>query len=145
LPLYQNFEAPPHIHNLAWWYWNSNHPKRQALFTMRVLVVDDEALIVMLASSWLEAFGCEVETAVNGSEALTKLRNVPHIELLITDVNMPGISGYQLADRAKNMRPELKIILLSGAERDPHGWPLVRKPFLESDLKRAMSEVGRMC
>ena len=38
---------------------------------MRVLVVDDEALIVMLTASWLEDHGCEVETALNGTEALT--------------------------------------------------------------------------
>ena len=75
---------------------------------MRVLVVDDEALIVVLTASWLEDLGCEVETAFNGSQALTKLWNDRHIEVLITDVNMPGISGYQLAERAKEMRPELK-------------------------------------
>ena len=112
---------------------------------MRVLVVDDEALIVMLTASWLEDHGCEVETALNGTEALTKLGNDPYIEVQITDVNMPGVSGYQLADWAKQMRPGLRVIMLSGAETDPHGWPLVRKPFLQSDLMRAMSDVGRMC
>jgi two-component system, cell cycle response regulator CpdR len=102
--------------------------------------VDDEALIVVLTASWLEDLGCEVETAFNGSQALTKLWNDRHFEVLITDVNMPGISGYQLAERAKEMRPELKVIMLSGAETDPHGWPLVRKPFLirpnAGDLRR---------
>ncbi len=112
---------------------------------MRVLFVDDEALIVLLATSWLEGLGCEVETAFNGSEALTKLGNDQHIEMLITDVNMPDISGYLLANRAKEMRPDLKIILLSGAESDPHGWPLLRKPFLQSDLMRMMADVGRVC
>ena len=112
---------------------------------MRVLVVDDEALIVVLTASWLEDLGCEVETAFNGSQALTKLWNDRHIEVLITDVNMPGISGYQLAERAKEMRPELKVIMLSGAETDPHGWPLVRQPFLLSDLMRAISDVGGTC
>ena len=71
---------------------------------------------------------------------LAKLGNDRHIEVLFTDVNMSGISGYQLAARAKEIRPELKIILLFGAEVDPHGWPLVRKPFLQSDLMRAMSD-----
>ena len=111
---------------------------------MRVLVVDDEALIVQLAASWLEDLGCEVETALNGSEALAKLANDQRIEVLISDVNMPGISGYQVADRAKEMRPELKVILSSGAESDPHGWPLLRKPFLQSDLTRMMTDVGRV-
>jgi CheY-like chemotaxis protein len=111
---------------------------------MRILVVDDEVLIVLLTTSWLEDMGCEVETALNGAEVFAKLGNDQHIEVLIADVNMPGISGYLLADRAKEMRPGLKVILLSGAENDPHGWPLV-KPFLRADLKRALSEVGRVC
>ena len=112
---------------------------------MRVLVVDDEFLILQLIAAWLEDSGCEVETAPNGSEALAKLRNDQRIEVLITDVNMPGISGYHLADRAKEIRPELKVILLSGAERDPHGWPLLHKPIQQSDLTRMMAQLGRVC
>ena len=112
---------------------------------MRVLAVDDEFLILQLTASWLEEVGCEVETALNGSEAIAKLRNDQSIEVLITDVNMPGISGYQLADQAKAIRPELKVILLSGAERDPHGWPLLHKPIHPSDLMRVMAQVGKVC
>jgi CheY-like chemotaxis protein len=82
-------------------------------------VVDDEALIVMLTASWLEDHGCEVETALNGTEALTKFGNDPYIEVLITDVNMPRVSGYQLADWVKQMRPGLRVIMLSGAETGP--------------------------
>jgi CheY-like chemotaxis protein len=65
--------------------------KMAALVTMRVLFVDDEALIVLLATSWLEDMGCEVETAFNGSEALAKLGSDPYVEVLVTDVNMPGL------------------------------------------------------
>ncbi len=82
---------------------------------------------------------------LNGADALAKLGNDQHIEMLITDVNMPGISGYQLADRAKEIRPDLKVVLSSGAESDAHGWPLLRKPFLQSDLRRVMSDVGGVC
>ncbi len=109
---------------------------------MRVLFVDDEVLIVLLATSWLEDLGCEVATALNATEALAKLGNDPYVEVLLTDVNMPGVSGYQLAEWAKEMRPGLKVVLLSGAESDPHGWPLLRKPFLQSDLVRIMADVG---
>ena len=112
---------------------------------MRVLVVDDEFLILQLMASWLEDGGCEVETALNGFEELGKFRNNPSIEVLITDVNMPGISGYQLADQAKAIRPELKVILLSGAESHSHGWPLLRKPIQQSDLRRMMARIGGAC
>ncbi len=80
--------------------------------------------------------------AFNGSEVLAKLGSDPYVEVLLTDVNMPGVSGYQLAAWAKEMRPSLKVILLSGAESAPRGWPLLRKPFLQSDLVRVMSDVG---
>jgi len=75
-------------------------------------------------------------------EALAKLGGDPYVEVLLTDVNMPGVSGYQLAKWAKDMRPSLKVVLLSGAESDPRGWPLLRKPFLTSDLTRTMAQVG---
>ena len=60
-------------------------------------------------------------------------------------INMPDISGYQLADRAKEIRPEVMVIMLSGGETDPHGWPLVRNPFLQSDLTRVMAALGKVC
>jgi CheY-like chemotaxis protein len=101
---------------------------------MRVLVVDDEALIVMLVAGWLQDLGCEVDTALNGTDALTKLNGKPHVEVLLTDVNMPGMSGHELAERAMHMRPGLKVVLLSGAATDAHGLPLIRKPLLRDDL-----------
>ena len=93
----------------------------------------------------VEDWGCKVETALNGTEALAKLRNDPRVEVLITDINMPDISGYKLAHRAKKRRPEVMVIMLSGGETDPHGWPLVRKPFLQSDLTRVMAALGKVC
>ena len=73
---------------------------------MRVLFVDDEALIVLLATSWLKDLGYEVETALNATEALAKLGNDPYVEVLLTDVNMPSVSdinslnGPKRCDRA---------------------------------------------
>jgi len=105
---------------------------------MRVLVVDNEALIVLLAASWLEDLGCEVETALNGTEALGKLNSEPRVEVLITDVNMPDMSGYELATRAMQIRPGLRVTFLSGAETDPRGHSLIRTPFLQEDLRRVI-------
>jgi CheY-like chemotaxis protein len=85
---------------------------------LRVLVVDDEFPIALFVSALLEDLGCEVETVFDGNQALERLAGDPRIELLITDINMPGVSGYEVAERAPRVRPGLKIVLLSGAETD---------------------------
>jgi CheY-like chemotaxis protein len=65
--------------------------------------------------------------------------------VLITDINMPGMGGYELAERAKLVRNDLQVILLSGRESDGRGLPLIRKPFLEADLKRVMIRTTGPC
>jgi two-component system, cell cycle response regulator CpdR len=67
------------------------------------------------------------------------------IEILITDVNMPGFTGYELAEKAKRVRHYLNPILLSGYESDSRGFPMIRKPFLQDDLRRVMKETCGLC
>ena len=98
-----------------------------------VLVVDDDPMVLELTAGMLEDLGCDVLVASSPTEALAKLGANPKIEILITDVNMPGLAGYELAERAKRMRPGLQAILLSGRETEGRGLPLIRKPFLETD------------
>jgi CheY-like chemotaxis protein len=83
--------------------------------------------------------------AASGGEALALLSENRHIEVLITDLNMPGMDGYELADRAARLRPDVRILLLSGREGDGHGLPILRKPFLEEDLARTMSQIIGLC
>jgi CheY-like chemotaxis protein len=78
-------------------------------------------------------------------EALDRVATDQRIEILITDINMPGMSGHELADRAKQIRGTLKIILLSAQETASEGLPLIRKPFLKTDLKRVMSQTTGLC
>jgi two-component system, cell cycle response regulator CpdR len=110
-----------------------------------VLVVDDDPLVLDVTASMLEDFGCEVITSASGHDALEKLSIDRRIEILITDLNMPGMSGYELAERAKRVRERLKVIALSGREQNGSGLPLVRKPFLAKDLKRAMAQHTGLC
>jgi predicted DNA-binding ribbon-helix-helix protein len=111
----------------------------------RVLVVDDDPLVLSATASMLADLGCEVVTSGNGSDALEKLAADQSIRILITDITMPGLSGHELAARARRLRPSLQAILLSGRETDGRGLPLLRKPLLQADLTRVMRETTGLC
>ena len=66
-----------------------------------VLVVDDEPLVREVTAFMLEELGCKVITAASGTDALEKLSSERRIEILITDINMPDMDGYELAEKAK--------------------------------------------
>jgi two-component system cell cycle response regulator CpdR len=77
--------------------------------------LDDPAVLNLLAEM-LKHLGCEVITALNGTDALAALVNDQRINILISDVNMPGVVGHELAEKAKRVRKDLKVILVSGRE-----------------------------
>jgi CheY-like chemotaxis protein len=110
-----------------------------------VLVVDDDPLVLEVTALMLEDIGCEALTATCGEDALERLSRDSRIEVLITDVNMPGMDGRALAAAAVRDYPRLKVLLLSGRARDGDGFPLIRKPFLEQDLERAMQQHTGTC
>ncbi len=111
-----------------------------------VLVVDDDPDVLQVIAAMLEDIGCDVVTAETGFQALEHINRNHQIEVLITDVNMPGMTGNELAERASRARPDLHVMLLSGRERRRSRFPLIRKPFLQHDLAAAMvHETGRAC
>ncbi|MDJ0652524.1 MAG: ATP-binding protein [Xanthomonadales bacterium] len=108
-----------------------------------ILVVDDEPALLDLANDTLTALGYRVMSAGNGQSALESLRQYPTIDVLFTDVVMPGgISGFELAEQALSARPDLKILLTSGyAEKsiakDSHrrfSDSVLYKPYTQSEL-----------
>jgi two-component system, cell cycle response regulator CpdR len=110
-----------------------------------VLVVDDEPLILDLTSWMLEDLGCEVVTAECGIAALEILANDGRIEVLVTDVQMPGMNGYELVVKAQRDRPALQIIVCSSRADSRNGLPFIRKPFTRQDLARVMTRTPGLC
>jgi PAS domain S-box-containing protein len=80
-----------------------------------VLLVEDEHLVRQLTHEILRRSGYRVLEAADGAEALRQLRDHPDpIDLLLTDVVMPGMSGYELVERARPLRPDMRILFVSG-------------------------------
>jgi two-component system cell cycle response regulator CpdR len=110
-----------------------------------VLVVDDDPSVLEVVADMLEDLGCNVITAGSGADALGQLKRNDQISILITDINMPGMDGHELAERATRIRPELKVLQLSGRERRREGYPMIRKPFTEEELANTMERTTGRC
>lgn len=106
-----------------------------------VLVVDDEAMVRMLAVDLFEEMGCEVIEAGSGVEALAKLEQRPDISLMFTDCRMPGMSGPELAETAARRWPHLRIVLVTGYHNiQGLSWPMVWKPYDARTIERVIAE-----
>jgi two-component system, cell cycle sensor histidine kinase and response regulator CckA len=110
-----------------------------------VLLVEDDDMVRKMTTEMLEAIGYTVLPTGDPSEALTLCeKDDIHIDLLITDVIMPGMSGKELRDRIEANRPEIKVLFMSGYTSNvivhrgvlEDGVHFVQKPFSMSDLAR---------
>ncbi len=121
----------------------------QAWRQLRVLVVEDEPMVLSLAERALQTLNHEVITAKDGAQALQHLQSDNTIDILFTDLVMPnGMLGVELARRALELRPELKVLFTSGNPAIlPNGLreemlrlgPILPKPWSRSDLKEALT------
>lgn len=85
-----------------------------------VLLAEDEALLRMITSDTLRDGGYEVIEAADGAEALAILeRRGSEIDLLLTDIKMPKLDGYQLTCAALQLLPDLKVMLMTGYAHEP--------------------------
>src|ERR1051326_3422694 len=110
-----------------------------------ILVVDDEPVIRVLAKRFLERSGYRAMDAGSGAEALNVLRQKPcNIALLLTDIVMPGISGIELAQEARTVRPALPVVFMSGySSRLPDSdarYPCLQNPFKRQELVRLVAD-----
>jgi len=115
-----------------------------------VLLVEDEDMLRGLLAKFLRLYGYTVLEARHGGEALlTCERHLGPIHLMVTDVVMPQMSGRELADRLTPLRPEMKIIYMSGYTEDAlvqHGVAdsavaFLQKPFRPIELARRVHAV----
>ncbi len=115
---------------------------------LRVLVVEDEPMVLSLAERALQALQHEVITAEDGPQALQQLQADNKIDLLFTDLVMPnGMLGVELARLALELQPELKVLFTSGnpamlpsdlREEMSRMGPILHKPWTRADLKKAL-------
>ena len=116
---------------------------------LSILLVEDEPSVAAITEAMLVDLGHRVRRAGDAAEALEFLRSDVHIDVLFSDVMMPGgINGAQLAIEARAMRPELRILLTSGfageeleAALAGGSQPFIRKPYLASELAQALEEL----
>ena len=120
-----------------------------------ILVVEDNADLRRVALAQLTAFGYTVHEATNAAEALDIIDAHPDIDLLFTDVMMPGGDGRSLAREAVRRRPRLKVLLTTGFATEAtaaipgnkdHGFAVINKPYraveLAAELRRLLGEEG---
>ena len=114
----------------------------------RVLVVEDEEVIRGLVDQVLRGEGYEVLLAADGNEAI-ELAGSNRVDVLLTDLTMPGIGGHELADRLRAGAPALKVMFMSGfAEGNdfstsalPPATAFLEKPFTFTMLSERMREL----
>jgi PAS domain S-box-containing protein len=114
-----------------------------------VLVVEDEPVVRGVIVEMLHDQGYRVLEATDGPSGLRMLRLNDRIDLLVTDVGLPGMNGRQLADQARETRPELKILFITGYAENvaiakgflQPGMEMITKPFDLDNLAQRIREM----
>ena len=113
------------------------------------LIVEDESAVLLAAARILSRDGYTVRMRSDPTDAITVLADAAtQVDILVTDMVMPGLSGVELARRAQDLRPGLPVLYMSGSSQElaaqrgtlPAGSKVLRKPFTRRDLLEAVSE-----
>jgi len=114
-----------------------------------VLVVEDETIVRSLIVDVLDELGYHTIEAVDGPAGLEQIRTLPRIDLLVTDVGLPGLNGRQLADAGRLLRPDLKVLFLTGYAHNAAvgngllepGMDIITKPFAIDKLANRIRSI----
>lgn len=107
--------------------------------TPRILIVDDDPDIVVLLENWLRLRGYDVRSAPSGTEAFALVQQ-EHFNVVLTDLEMPGLNGLQLLSLLKDLQPRLEVIFLTGkatmadaisALREGKAYDFLQKPLTD--------------
>jgi len=114
----------------------------------RILLVEDEPLLVRLLTRTLTGAGHQVTTFASADEAWPWLADETHrIDLVLTDLTMPGMNGRELLRRARALRPDVRGVLMSGnaelggRDAEPDPFVVLEKPFLTNELLDVIDRV----
>ncbi|MCC8688213.1 response regulator [Xanthomonas campestris] len=117
--------------------------------SQRILLVDDTDVVRMMVSEVLSDAGYHVIEAENADGALAQLRADAHIDMVVSDVGLPGMNGRDMADVARDLRPGLPILFITGYAENAatrqeflaEGMALLPKPFSLNDLLNTVSRM----
>jgi CheY-like chemotaxis protein len=119
-------------------------PREKEARRLRILLVDDDILVSMGATDMLLDLGHSVTEAQSGAHALKLLDSDPPFDLVVTDYAMPGMNGFELAQRIKEKNPKLPIILATGYAELPAERSIelghLSKPYTSKDLASALKK-----
>ncbi len=114
----------------------------------KILIVDDAGPVVVLCVNVLQALGYVVKGANRGEAAMDLLRKEP-FDLMVLDYKMPGMSGFDVFDQARQIHPQMSVVLVTG-----HGTPeivneanrlgfsaILLKPFTSDELRGTVEKV----
>jgi len=113
----------------------------------RVLLVEDNADVATIAADYLEQCGCSVVRADNAEVAIATLNRRTDIDLVFSDIAMPGMSGLELGRLVRDHYPEIPVVLASGysdkaARAVEEGFPLLEKPYSLEAMRRSLSDLA---
>lgn len=130
---------------------SARRPLKHTVRSLSVLLTEDDSAVATIVEAMLRNLGHEVIRAENAEQALEVLRSQRPVDLLLSDIVMPGgVNGLELAQQAVAIRPGLQVLLSSGYAGESvdealsqSGWPFLKKPYAEEELAAHLEQFAR--